>query len=65
MLTPFISNTLTNVMFVYLFQVLYAIVVMNYINITILISCLEKMERNVLSAGFPDVWKLFVKPQLV
>lgn len=47
------------------FQVLYAIVVMNYINITILISCLEKMERNVLSAGFPDVWKLFVKPQLV
>ncbi len=62
---PFISNTLINAMFVYLFRVLFAMVVMNYISIIILISYLERKARNALSAVFLDVWKLFVKQPLV
>ena len=62
---PFISNTLINAMFVYLFRVLFAMVVMNYISIIILISYLERKARNALSTVFLDVWKLFVKQPLV
>lgn len=52
---PFISNTLTNAMFVYLSIVLYAIVVMNYINIIILTNCPGRKERSALSVVFQDV----------
>ena len=62
---PFISNTHTNAMFVCLFKVLYATVVMNYISITILISYLERKARNAHFAVFLDVWKLFAKQPLV
>ena len=52
---PFISNILTNAMFVCLSKVLYVTFVMNYINIIISIDYLEKKGRNALFAVFPDL----------